>query len=244
MKQSLLRILLPKTCPPLYAGQFKEMVAKAADGDAGISPAVWHYTAEGNPIPDAEPDIRFVGGKGWVGILSVSGQTDAIYRLMPHALSVAGKHAGEPVPMELEYPDFGVEMTDYPIRYFVRDAVAKHSRNRDKPPHELLTRMICRRLATARNTYNLDLPQASPREDGRVYWEDDHSELAERLGIFVAETKRIGMRLETANGQTNQFVGLLNGSFVMNAKLQGIWQIGNLPSRGYGRLVMDFGGAA
>lgn len=244
MKQALLRIQIPRTAPPLYAGKFKEQVARAADGDPRIPPDIWHYSENGRPIPDADPDIRFVGGKGWVGLLSISGNTAPLMNLMPHALNVASTHAGEPVAMELQHPTFGLEPTDYPVRYFVRDAVAKRSRHTTQPTADLLVRMLCRRLCAARDRYNLDLPIAAPREDGRVYWEDDHALMVERLGIFAADTRSIGMQLETATGKTKQFVGLINGSFVMNAKLTGIWQIGNLPSRGHGRLIMDVGAPA
>ena len=36
---------------------------------------------------------------------------------------------------------------------------------------------------------------------------------------------------------TNQYVELASGTFTMHCQLSGLWQMGNLQARGYGRII-------
>lgn len=246
MKQLLLRINLPKG-KTLYAGQFKELMARACDEIQSVPSSFFHYES-GRPISNAQPDIRFVGGRGWVGILSRSGNMDALLPVAGVATRLVSMHIGQPAAMELLEPEYGVESVEYPIRYFFRDVVSKHANRWRGSNEDLVIRHLCEQLRSERDRLFLDLPAINPNEflrDGKMM-RRDHAEaecalIKERLSIEIHGVRSIGMRLETATGPTNNFVRLLSGSLTMLLKTKGVWQFGSLQSRGYGRLIHERG---
>lgn len=258
MKQTLIRFELPDGCT-LYASDFREKVAKAGHGLPYLPPSFFHYGEDGLALSSGSPDIRFVGGKRWVGILSQSGNAQALLPVTGVAAQVVGEVAGQPVPLEVVYPNYGIELTDYPIRYYVRDLVAKHQNRWRGSNEELLARMVLAAIRGERDRLGLDLPGVRPEEidfsqpvmrgsrpmqyPERV----EHADLEvlrERLSFAVHEARSMGLRFRASTGLTNASFGLLNGTFSMCAKLGGYWQAGNLQSRGHGRLIRAIGGLA
>lgn len=227
VKQLLLRIALPEGRSPLYAAVFREMLAKAGDGSSLLPPAFFHYGTDGNTLSCA-PDIRFVGGRGWVGILSRSGDNALFDMAVGIASRVVGAHYGVPVRITIEQPEYGFEATDKPVRYHLRDvAIKTRSKVRREASGDTLTReRLLAGLVAESQRMDLDLPG------------DD------ALGIQIHDLRQIGMRLGTTTGATNEFVTLINADVSMFLNLGGIWQIGSLQSRGYGRIVKMVGDKA
>lgn len=247
MKQVLLRFRIPEGVT-LRATKFKDLVARACDGQKAVNASFFHYTENGQAIPNSEPDIRFVGGKSWVGILSRDGHMDSLLPVAGIASVALGREFGQPVPMEIHEPEYGIEATQYPVRYFFRDVVFKHANRWKGTDQDLVVRALTERLRLERDRLMLDLPGVDLREfsDSVLVRRREHAEaerqlLAGQLQIVVHDLRRLGMRLETAQGPTNQFVTLMSGSLSMCAKTAGYWQFGGLQSRGYGRLVPAVG---
>lgn len=241
MKQAHLRFTLPQD-QRLGSGQFKDLVTKACSGLNIVPESFFHYQ-NGRPIPNAMPDIRFIGGRQWVGILSASGDTNALLAVSGVASMALFKEFGVPVPMELLESTWGMEETPYAQRYFFRDVVHRKGHTWTGTNEELITRLVINVLQRERDEKGLDFPGL---EVGAVepeqYASADEQFLKERLAITVHECDEMGLRLTFADGQTNRYARMLRGSFSMNAKLSGIWQAGNLQSRGHGRLILAVGG--
>lgn len=242
MKQALLRIHLPKG-QTLFSTQFKELLAKECAGSGVVSDEFFHYRA-GAPIPDAMPDITFVGGGSWVGILSRMGNMKSLMAIAGYASKAVSQFAGQPVAMEIEEPEYSIELTDYPVQYFFRDVCSKHANRWKSSKDDLVSHLLLNRLRDERDALNFDLPAADPApfRHGDVFYRNDYAQvdrarLQERLCIEVHEVESLGLHLKVASGLTNQHVQLMRGTLSMYAKINGIWQFGNLQSRGYGRLI-------
>lgn len=203
------------------------MLAKAGDGSPLLPPAFFHYGANGRPA-QGSPDIRIVGGRGWVGILSRSGDNPLFDMAVGIASRIVGTHYGIPVKITVEQPEYGFEATERPVRYHLRDVAikARSKVRREMPGIDLIRNRLLTGLVD---------------ESGRLGWDlpgDD------ALGIQVHDLRQIGMRLGTTAGATNEYVTLINADVSMFLNLRGLWQIGSLQSRGYGRVVKMVGDKA
>lgn len=221
--QSLLRIGIPDGEQPIRASGFREMLAKAGDGSPLLPPAFFNYREDGRPIP-ADPDIRTVGGRSWVGILSKNGDDHLFNMAVGIASSVVSKHYGMPAKMMIDHPEYSIAATDDPKHYYIRDMAIKCRSDRRKniskaSVEDLVKEVVLAGLKKEATRCGFDLPP------------DDH------IGLQVKNLRQIGLRLVTAHGATNEYLPLINGECSMFLKLNGIWQFGSLQARGYGRLV-------
>lgn len=221
MKQLLLKISTPADRPPLFASDFREMLAKAGDGLPALSPAFFHYGADGKPLSSASPNIRIVGGRNWVGILSKNGESALLDPAIGLASRVVGNCYGAPVPITIEEREYGLESSLFPVVYAFRDVAIKRRTDvaRASSDEDLIRLRLVQHLESEANAQGFDLP------------------IAAALQITIHEVRACGMRLRTTSGFSNEYVHLLNGELSMYLTLKGIWQFGNLQSRGYGRLI-------
>jgi len=220
-KQTLLKIGLPDGKPILHASDFREMMAKAGDGSALLPSSFFNYGEDGRPLSSTDPDIRFVGGKSWVGILSMTADSPLIDQAAGIAVRVASGHFKRPLPMTIESKAFSLEEVQYPVMYYLRDMAIKRRTEelRNEPTEQLARRRIESSLARIAGTHGFDLPVAS------------------RLNIVFHNIRELGMHLRTSNGKSNEYVTLVNAEVSMHLNLKGMWQVCNLPSRGHGRLI-------
>lgn len=226
MKQILLRFKLPNKAKPLQSHAFREMVALAANGISLFPPSFFHYGNDGKPLSQGDPDIRFVSGQHWVGILSKSGNADQMISISGFVSMLLSRYFNEPVPMQIEEHDYGFAHQDYPTRYYFRSVVSKKGRmvGRTDSDESLIKQALLRRLAVESAAMGFDLP------------------LDEQLAIQVLDVRSGGMPLHIANGvKTAQYVHVMNGELAINLKISGIFQFGNLQSRGHGRLILSRG---
>ena len=222
-QQSLLKIRLPAGRPPLHANQFRELLAKR--GDNILPAAFFHYGEDGRTL-QGKPDIRVVGGAGWVGILSQSGANPVFDGAVGLASRLVAEHCGVPVPIQVEVPDFGVAVDlntgkSSMRTYYVRDLAIKRRRvgRREMSDQDLVKKVILDGVAEIAGRFGFDVPPEAA------------------LKLRIHDLRCIGLRLGTTTGATNEFVTLANAEFSMNCDLRGIWQVGSLQSRGYGRIV-------
>ena len=228
-KQSLLKIRLPAGQPRLYANQFRELLAKG--GDSILPAEFFHYGEDGRSL-QGKPDIRVVGGAGWVGILSQSGANPAFDGSVGLASRLVAEHYGVPVPIQVEAPDFGVAVDlnsgNSSMRtYYARDIAIKRRRamRREMADQDLVRKVILDGIAEIADRFGFDVPPENV------------------LRLRMHDLRCIGLRLGTTTGTTNEFVTLANAEFSINCDLRGIWQVGSLQSRGYGRIVPKTPGA-
>ena len=230
MQQLLLRAFTPRGQDPYHAPIFKEDFARTVAGTGLVRPSFFHYDDNGHHLPHGTPDIRFVSGRGWVGILSRSGDRNALEPVLGAVSRIVSDRYQRPIPIQIEALEFGLERTDYPVRYYVRDLALRYARaqtnpHKDMPNEELLRVALWRKLRFESGRNGFDLPTLSELE----------------IQVF-SPMRESAMPLRPAHGVTNKAVYLLNGEFAMNLRLKGMWQIGHFPSRGYGRLVPQING--
>ena len=180
-------------------------------------------TAEQKRNPDAIPGVRIVGGTSWVGVLADSHHKALLDAAVVPAIEIVSSVCKAPVPVEMMAYDHSIEALEYPVAYHLREVVLKKGTQRDMPEdeqNEVLKRRIARGLFAQARLYGLDCPTD------------------EQLGIQIAEVIRPrGLQIVTTSGVSKQFAALMDVRFFAHAKLNGFWFVGNLSSRGYGRVI-------
>ncbi|HDR9131990.1 TPA: hypothetical protein QDA91_003115 [Burkholderia vietnamiensis] len=217
-KQKLLRLSLPRGTEPIRASRFREAMAKAGDGL--LPPAFFHYTEAGMPCSTGSPCIRFVGGRSWIGILTNSSRDPVFDAAVGLAIQTATTIVGQPLAVTVENIEFDLQPSLYPRQYFLRDMALKRRgpEPRGKPVQQLAAQRIAAHIALTGSELGIDIPTD------------------EQLGIVFHETRQVGMPIGGKN-QSTECVTLVSGLFSMNVDLAGMWQVGNLQSRGYGRII-------
>lgn len=224
MKQNLLKIEIPKG-KELRGADFREMLAK----ETNLPEAFFHYE-NGKPKSssngsknqaDALPPICIISGKGWVGILAQPGHEELIELATGKALRVVNKRLDTICKVELQSPEFGCAPHDAPATYWVREMVMKRRNpmSRSSSVEDLVERRVKSGLERYAEAYDIVLPS----------WE------AMDLRITKCERPR-GLAIRTTSGTTNEYATLVDVEFKAFVNLKGIWMLGNLTSRGYGRV--------
>lgn len=217
MKQTLLRIKLPEG-EVLYPSQLRSITA------ALNKPARALFARDEAGQAVVYPGVRFVGGKSWVGILADEAHQEL---LMVHAglvMMAVGKAVKGPCGFEVEDLECSLQAVHYPIAYRAQRIAIKKRHLHTADVTELLTQRIYQSIDRTCARFGMDCPDM------------------EDMGIIGVHVEReIGMRLETDQGPTQQFVALIDATFSLHANLKGMWFVGNLTSRGHGRIVKHFG---
>lgn len=228
-KQTLLRINIPRTSNPLRAADFRELLARETD----LPEAFFHYE-NGKPKSgkslenggtksniEALPAVCILSGRSWVGILAQPGQEDLMDLAMGKAIRLVNNHAGTICKVELENPTFGCINQVMPATYWIREMVIKrrHKASREASIETIVEQRVKAGLERYAEAYGFDLPT----------WEDMD------LRIVQCERPR-GLAIRTTTGTTNEYATLVDVQFKAFVDLQGIWMLGNLTARGYGRV--------
>lgn len=225
MSQTLLRINLPRG-KELRGADFREMLAR----ETNLPEEFFHYengkpkTASPGDIKelDALPQICIVSGKEWVGILAQPGQEDLLDEAAGKAIRLVSNKMGLPCKTEMMTLNFGCKPSERPVTYWVREMVIKRRKpaSRAASIEDLALRRIKAGLDRYADAYGLDLPVDSILE----------------VKIVDCNQPR-GLAIRTTKGTTKEFATLVNVEVTMFADLQGMWMLGNLTARGYGRVV-------
>lgn len=258
MHQTLIRINWPKgvSC---YAHTFREALAKSellpseffhygntidawevtksvVDGKLQVTSRVQITKTFEKAIPlNGRPPVRIVGGKTWVGVIADPGREDMVLPHIAAILAVATKIANSPVKIQVEQHEFNINYTEHPVKYMLREMVI--ARRNEKARSEDLSKLVTERIwggASGGNHYGIDGTCAA------FGFEPPSKEM---LDIKVFPLKNIGMALRPADGKSNEYMSLVDAEIWMNANLAGIWQVGNLTARGYGRIIKPLGEA-
>lgn len=258
LSQRLLRINWPEGVS-FSAAQFREQLAKANLPSSffhyGTEVESWEKTREvvngkfvttaktrvtrshEKAIPlNGRPPVRVIGGKSWVGVVADPGASDL---LLPHVgciLDTASTLAKRAVKVELDERKFGIRYTEHPVKYMLREMAIK--RRGDRAWNAEIEPLVTERVfgsASAGSSHGID---------GICAHFGFEPPVRELLDLKVFALRCIGMHNKTSDGKSNEYVSLVDAEVWMNADLDGIWQVGNLTARGYGRLIARSGGWA
>jgi hypothetical protein len=224
MKQTLLKIEIPKG-KELRGADFREMLAK----EGNLPEAFFHYQ-NGRPMVskggdkleiDSLPGISVVSGRGWVGVLAQPGKEDLIDAVVAKAIRLVNQRIGSVCKAEIQNPVFGCSAQEKPSTYWVRELVMKrrHPAAREASIETLVERRIKAGLERYSIAYGHDLPSWDVMD----------------FRITKCERPR-GLAIRTTSGVTNEYATLVDVEFKAFVDLKGIWMVGNLTSRGYGRI--------
>ncbi len=214
--QTLLRISFPEGVT-LYASHFREMLAKLPE----VPAALFHRDVEGKTLNE-RPGIRVVGGTGWVGLLADSEREPLVTAVAGAAILAVSAYAKRPCKVQMESLQFGVKLSHAPQAYWVREMAIKRKspKARAQEVGALIAERVLTSIEATCEKYGFDCPTA------------------DQLEISTAEIIRErGMNLETSTGLTGMFVHLVDALVIVHADLDGMWFVGNLTARGYGRLI-------
>lgn len=214
--QTLLRISLPDGFT-LYASHFREMLAKLP----GVPAALFHRDAEGKTFNE-RPGIRAVGGTGWVGLLADSEHAPLVTDVTGAAILAVSTLVGRPCKVQMEHLNFGIKLDHSPQTYWVREMAIKRKspKARAQEVGSLIAERVLTSIEATCDKYGFDCPTSN------------------QLEITTTEIVRErGMNLETSTGLTGMFVHLVDAVVTVHADLSGMWFVGNLTARGYGRLI-------
>lgn len=218
MQQTLLKFKLPER--RLYASHFRDLLAKH-----GTLPSeFFHRDKNGIPLSSV-PTIRIVGGREWVGILGNGDRGAELVELaMGQAIRILRDTFGSNQRAFVEHHKLNAATEGFVSQYWVREMVIR----RDKPVHEDEIFQV----AEERILSSLKRNAAAYGIDPSVF---DH-DLVFRVERCLNPR---GLRVVTTEGNLGEYATLVDVFFTINRNLVGIWSVGNLTSRGYGRVGRD-----
>lgn len=217
MHQTLLRYQLPPGTR-IYPNQFRELVAKQDIKN----PAVFHRDERGQSLVDL-PALCFVGATNWVGILAQPNEDDLLNSIIGPATMALSKHLNTSIPISIEQLQVKAEKRFEPVKYRLREIALKrrYETTQKRPVDELIRDRILSGLERLAGKFCIDLPSA------------------DFLDVDVNIRIERGVQLQVTGKMTKAFVHVVDADIEMNVDLGGMWMVGNLTSRGYGRLIKE-----
>ena len=219
--QTLLKIRIEEAPFPQ---DFRSVLAK----ECTLSPQFFHRDEEGN-TKNGEPLIRIMGWKGWVGVLASGDEGMEILRVsLREILPVVAREFGVPKIEMTHSWQRAFPLSSGQEHYFVPALVVKcrtprrKSSDEKKLAEDVLRSSLVRTAKT--NGINPDL----------------FTDSSFRMEVeSVLPATPLGIRRSTPEGprMTSEEARKMRVVFKMNRSLQGHWFVGNLTSRGYGRIV-------
>jgi len=214
----------------LHVSRFRELVAKVI----GEAPALFHRDPDGKPSKGI-PKVRFIGGKTWVGVAFDEELSDLLYQHMGLILQSVSSETGSVARAEVETHTIDCTVDNIPRSYWIRELVLKR-----RGPEALdmeINYLIEKRVLKGLVTFD--------RHHGLMEMPDDWFDTKLHLSFELVDVIRPrGLRIQTTTGTTNEYATLVDVGFVCCANLEGIWSVGNLTSRGYGRILKNLQGEA
>lgn len=158
-----------------------------------------------------------------MGVVVDDGHADLLMRHSGEIILAASKHLGRAVPVEFEQHEHSLVKTQFVHHYRALNVAIKRRgpSARESNIDALASRRIVASLLKQSTVLGMDVPE-----------EQD-------LEIACIEVDRtVGVQLKTDAGLTNEWMTVIPSlSFTSFADLKGFWFVGNLSSRGHGRVV-------
>lgn len=247
--QLLAKVLWPPHVQGMSPSKFREALAKSelfdqtffhyTNSKEVLTPSVGGKDEKSNrtkvvkhyerAVPDdGRPPIRIVGSMRWGGVVFDESKHDYFYTALPNILKVASDIAGQPVKLNVEQHQLRIRYTDTPIRYMLREmAIYRRSAaSKAMSTEDLVSSRLfggfegnLQGLDGICMQYGLELPDART------------------LDLKVNVLREFGVPLRSSDGLSKEYFTVVSGEVWMNAILGGVWQVGNLTSRGYGQII-------
>ena len=221
-EQSLLRIGIPSG-KVLRGSEFREALARS-----NMLPSEFFHRDSSGSTMISRPSLATVCGKQWVGVLATGKNAiNLLDETMGRVVRVASDVVGSSVPVSMESHQISAAYNPIPQAYWIRELVMRlrgpAAMEQGKTDlNGLIKERVMISIHRIVDDLGIDLP----------------SDEALDMRVSQAERPR-GLRLQTTTGTTNEFSTLVDVQFLISADLRGIWQVGNLTSRGYGRIGLD-----
>jgi hypothetical protein len=201
----------------IYPSEFREMLAKLPD----LPNALFHRDEQGRTINE-RPSLRVAGATGWVGLVANEGSEKLLRDAVGPAVMAVSQRTGHPCSVQIEELDFAIKSKVEPTIYWVREMAIK--RKGPQAVNQDIESLIADRMRTSIAAVCAQAGMECPSD--------------EQLGIQTVEVvHQRGLRLQATTGITNMWVTLVDARVMIHAELKGMWFVGNLTARGYGRVI-------
>lgn len=211
--------------------EFRDDLARDKPGKS-VGDVFFHKNGpEGPPMP-GRPPIRIIGGGTWIGAVAEPGFGGELLSHMPYLLETARSKVGL-LTVRIEETELAcVPVEDDYFTYFVRN-------------------MVLRRRATpgVANTpeYKLKRIKETLLTEMKPFFLARNQDVHDHLDIEVELVKEKSLVSKFSGeiadageaGRRREVMDMVDARLCMNVKIKGIWQIGSLRSRGYGRVFRD-----
>lgn len=237
--QTVVKLGLPKGMY-LRPSDFREELAREHAGKTVDD--VFFHREPGTGFPQkGRAPIRVIGGSSWVGVLAEPGFGPELLHHLPYLLSVARSKVGL-LTVQIDETEVGVTpMSETYCDYVVRNMMVRR-RTLEKNPVEA---NLARQFRGTENSpeYLAQYLRNAVIEELRPAFLARNQEVEDYLDLAVEITDQFPLTCAysggTADAPRQQVMDRVHAKICMNAKLSGIWQVGALRSRGYGRIIRN-----
>lgn len=196
----------------------REMARRLSDRQ---NEAFFNYT-NGAPSPSQSAEFCFLNSRHTLEILSKSGDKETLEQMADQAKACIKAFYKLPGDIAISHTilDYQPELTfsERPRFYRLKEVAIKKS-GPGKDPVKEIQSVFMRMLDRCAAENDVDIPSES------------------QLDFCVHELRHCAKRLKAQGKETNQFFRITNALISINLNLKGVWQIGNLQSRGYGQVL-------
>lgn len=228
--QTVIRLGLPKDMH-LHPGQLRDCLARDKPGKT-VDDIFFHRNSDRGTPKQGRPPIRIIGGGTWVGVMAEPGYGSELLKHLPYLLQTARAEVGM-LTVQIEETEVAcIQLQeDYLIYYLKNMAIRRRGTPRVTNTPEFkehrIRECLLGEMAPFFLAKNLDVED---EVDLKVELVKERS----MTSLFSGETDP-----NTQEGRRRETMDLVDARICMNVKLNGIWQLGSLRSRGYGRLFRD-----
>ncbi len=238
-QQTVVKFGLPRGLY-LRPNDFRKELARENPGKT-VGDVFFHRDSATGIPRKGRPPIRIIGGGSWVGAIAEPGFGPELLSHLPYMLAVARSKVGL-LTVQIDETDVAALPTDETyFNYVVRNMLVRR-RTREENPVEAQMSSKYRGKENspeklAQYLRNAVIAELQPAFLARNQDIEDHLDFAVEILDQHALTNSYSGTTEAA--PKRQVFDRVNAKLCMNVKLSGIWQVGALRSRGYGRIIRD-----
>jgi len=219
---------------PLWPARFRELLAR--EGERRGLPGELFRSKDGRTTPP----VHVIGARGWVGLVGTgSDGIGLVESVLPGVLKILQEARGTPVAVQLMEHEKSILPSNRVHTYWIREMVFRKRSVRHPPREEDLPRLIKESVLSGLYRSAGWLWRPDRPDEARVHPDADAFMDVPNLELDVLDILRPrGLQIVTSDGgPCGEYATLCDVQIGLNANLQGVWQVGALTARGYGRIV-------
>ena len=224
----------------LRPNDFREELARDQEGKT-VSNLFFHRDPATGFPQKGRPPIRIIGGGTWVGAVAEPGFGPELLAHLPYILSVARRKVGLLTVQIDETEVNAVPIDSMYFDYVVKNMMVRR-RQREENPVEGPFLSKYRGVVNSPEYLSQYLKNSITTELRPAFLERNE-DVEDFLDIEVEITDQHSLTSSYTGGSAAspkcQVLDRVNAKICMNVKLNGIWQVGALRSRGYGRIIRN-----